>query len=191
MKKLISLIALLLLPIVANHAHGVTISSLTDGKVTSQINYYNPIGQTFQAEGTFLNSFAFYYTVLNGAMPNSTITLSIYAGIGDGGALIGAETFSLDAAHNGLHAVNFSSLGSVFTIGNQYSAMLTNTNSYWGIYRSNNGYANGNAIEGGVAYESFDQRFSATFSSVPDTGSTAALLGAGVVALAFARRRLG
>ena len=26
---------------------------------------------------------------------------------------------------------------------------------------------------------------------VPDTGSTAALLGAGVVALAFARRRLG
>ena len=30
-----------------------------------------------------------------------------------------------------------------------------------------------------------------SFASVPDTGSTAALLGAGVVALAFARRRLG
>ena len=29
------------------------------------------------------------------------------------------------------------------------------------------------------------------YSSVPDTGSTAAFLGAGVVALAFARRRLG
>ena len=29
------------------------------------------------------------------------------------------------------------------------------------------------------------------YSSVPDTGSTAALLGAGVAALAFARRRLG
>ena len=29
------------------------------------------------------------------------------------------------------------------------------------------------------------------YSSVPDTGSTAALLGVGVVALAFARRRLG
>ncbi len=29
------------------------------------------------------------------------------------------------------------------------------------------------------------------YSAVPDTGSTAALLGAGVVALAFARRRLG
>lgn len=34
-----------------------------------------------------------------------------------------------------------------------------------------------------------DQGF--TFASVPDTGSTAALLGAGVVAIAFARRRLG
>ncbi|QXD33698.1 VPDSG-CTERM sorting domain-containing protein [Candidatus Pelagisphaera phototrophica] len=32
---------------------------------------------------------------------------------------------------------------------------------------------------------------SASISSVPDTGSTAALLGAGVAALAFARRRLG
>ena len=29
------------------------------------------------------------------------------------------------------------------------------------------------------------------YSSVPDTGSTAALLGVGVAALAFARRRLG
>ena len=29
------------------------------------------------------------------------------------------------------------------------------------------------------------------YSSVPDTGSTAALLGVGVMALAFARRRLG
>ena len=32
---------------------------------------------------------------------------------------------------------------------------------------------------------------SASLSAVPDAGSTAALLGAGVVALAFARRRLG
>ena len=32
---------------------------------------------------------------------------------------------------------------------------------------------------------------SASLSAVPDTGSTAALLGAGVAALAFARRRLG
>ena len=30
-----------------------------------------------------------------------------------------------------------------------------------------------------------------SFNAVPDTGSTAALLGAGVVTLAFARRRLG
>ena len=190
MRKLISLITLLLLPTVANRAHGVTIGS-TDGQSTSQINYFNPIGQTFQAEGTILESFAFHYLVMNGYLPNVNITLSIYAGVGNGGTLIGAETLSLDAAHNELHAANFSSLGSVFTIGNQYSAILTTTNAYWGIYSSNNGYANGNAIQSGVAYASFDQRFSATFSSVPDKGSTVVLLGAGVVALAFARRRLG
>jgi hypothetical protein len=40
---------------------------------------------------------------------------------------------------------------------------------------------------GGLAEIQFD----ATAQSVPDTGSTAALLGAGVIALGFARRRLG
>ena len=40
-------------------------------------------------------------------------------------------------------------------------------------------------------YESNGDTIIVQYSSVPDTGSTAALLGAGVVALAFARRRLG
>jgi hypothetical protein len=40
-------------------------------------------------------------------------------------------------------------------------------------------------------YESGGNSVIVEYSSVPDTGSTAALLGAGVAALAFARRRLG
>ena len=40
-------------------------------------------------------------------------------------------------------------------------------------------------------YESGGDSLIVEYSSVPDTGSTAALLGAGVAALAFARRRLG
>ena len=40
-------------------------------------------------------------------------------------------------------------------------------------------------------YEDSGDTFIVQYSSVPDTGSTAALLGAGVAALAFARRRLG
>ena len=40
-------------------------------------------------------------------------------------------------------------------------------------------------------YESGDNSLIVEYSSVPDTGSTAALLGAGVVALAFDRRKLG
>ena len=40
-------------------------------------------------------------------------------------------------------------------------------------------------------YEDDGDTFIVQYSSVPDTGSTAALLGAGVVALAFARRKLG
>ena len=40
-------------------------------------------------------------------------------------------------------------------------------------------------------YESNGDTIIVQYSSVPDTGSTAALLGVGVAALAFARRRLG
>tara|TARA_B100001093_G_scaffold428592_1_gene423463 strand:+ start:96 stop:623 length:528 start_codon:yes stop_codon:yes gene_type:complete len=57
-------------------------------------------------------------------------------------------------------------------------AEVSSVNFYWGT----------NEVEsptGGIALGS------ASLSAVPDTGSTAALLGAGVMALAFARRRLG
>ena len=54
---------------------------------------------------------------------------------------------------------------------------VTSLNFYWGYNAT--GPATGTLLG------------SASLSAVPDTGSTAALLGAGVVALAFARRRLG
>ena len=47
--------------------------------------------------------------------------------------------------------------------------------------RSSSGYANAPEVQYQVG----------SFASVPDTGSTAALLGAGVAALAFAKRKLG
>ena len=190
MKNFISLFTLLLLPIIANQAYGVTIGSSAVGNPHAQIHAFHPIGQTFRAEGTTLESLSFHYAESNDHLPNVAITLSIYAGIGNGGALIGFSQFSLDGTFDGLHAVNFSALGSVFTIGDQYSAMVTTTNAYWGITFSNNGYADGTAISFGDEGTT-DLRFSATFSSVPYTGSTAALLGAGVFVLAAARRRLG
>tara|TARA_B100001093_G_scaffold100547_1_gene92624 strand:+ start:57 stop:617 length:561 start_codon:yes stop_codon:yes gene_type:complete len=54
---------------------------------------------------------------------------------------------------------------------------VTSLNFYWGT--------------GGVSVDDGELLGSASLSAVPDTGSTAALLGAGVAALAFARRRLG
>ena len=191
MKNFILLFTLLLLPIIANHARGVTIGSSTNAGFDMTINGdHQPFGQSFQAEGTGLESFSFHYMRGGPGRPDATIpfTLSIHAGIGNGGSLIGAKSFSLNGAFNGLHAVNFSSLGSVFTIGDQYSAMITTTDNYF-LAGSNNGYANGTVIAGGNSGD-YDLLFSATFS-VPDTGSTAALLGVGAAALAFARRRLG
>ena len=54
---------------------------------------------------------------------------------------------------------------------------VSELNVYWG-YETSNNYTSGSLL-------------GSASSAVPDTGSTAALLGAGVAALAFARRRLG
>ena len=54
---------------------------------------------------------------------------------------------------------------------------VTSLNFYWGTDL--------------ITLESGELLGSASLSAVPDTGSTAALFGAGVAALAFARRRLG
>ena len=49
----------------------------------------------------------------------------------------------------------------------------------------------GKAVDAPTGWNPTDSWTWATATRVPDTGSTAALLGAGIVALAFARRRLG
>ena len=59
---------------------------------------------------------------------------------------------------------------------------VTSLNFYWG-----QSYVTGGDAPG----DSGTFLGSASLSAVPDTGSTAALLGVGVAALAFARRRLG
>ena len=52
-------------------------------------------------------------------------------------------------------------------------------------------YYNGSNVVDSPSWTPVDSWIWATATRVPDTGSTAALLGAGVAALAFARRRLG
>jgi len=69
--------------------------------------------------------------------------------------------------------------------GLKTASLLSNVR-YFQIVASSTHGTNGNDY-GGLAEIQFD----ATAPSVPDTGSTAALLGVGVAALAFARRRLG
>ena len=53
------------------------------------------------------------------------------------------------------------------------------------------GYRDGTALDWNILSTTSGTWAVSARAAVPDTGSTAALLGAGVVALAFARRRLG
>jgi hypothetical protein len=70
------------------------------------------------------------------------------------------------------------SLNGVYTVSGSATADLSTI-----------GYTFGDLIVG--TYERSGNTLIVQYSSVPDTGSTAALFGVGVAALAFARRRLG
>ena len=73
---------------------------------------------------------------------------------------------------------DFSSPGGVYTFSGSATIDLSSANHNFGQFNIG-------------TYEKNGDTFIVQYSSVPDTGSTAALLGLGVAALAFVRRRLG
>ena len=80
----------------------------------------------------------------------------------------------------GNYAYGFALIGSAITT----NRALNHGNDYDYVQDLSNSVP-GTPLPGGTMNDSW------SLNAVPDTGSTAALLGAGVVALAFARRRLG
>ncbi|HEY3755855.1 MAG TPA: hypothetical protein VGL42_06875 [Opitutaceae bacterium] len=182
-------LALALLPL----AHANQTISQTSSDDMDELQFFQPMGQSFTAEGAFLTDFQFYIGPANQNWPVTSLSMEILDGNGLGGSVLDSQTFSPGGGYQWLDW----SLKLAVTSGNQYTAVITNSGSpYWGI----DGY-DGDAYSGGQAYVNNypqyntigDFTFQATFASAaPDAASTLGLLGAGlgVLFLAGSRKRV-
>ena len=130
-----------------------------------QIQYYQPIGQSFTAIDSSLLSIGFAFTVINPPSLNASITLDLLAGDGTGGTLVATRTFTLsDADANSTYSppasfydVDFS--GTPLTIGAMYTALLSTTTDRWGLIADGDTYDGGQSYVSGIAHPLEDFTF--------------------------------
>jgi hypothetical protein len=166
------------------------------GNGSLQINYFEPVGQSFTADDAHV-SFGFNYTVMNYPFDVSDLTLTLLEGEGLGGTVLTSSTFSLAPAFNGFYDVDLSAVA--LTAGSRYTVTVSavGDSPYWGIL-FNSGWA-GDAYAGGglvtsrpdgLAIHGDITTMDTVFRvrSVPEPGSLA-LFGMGLVGLAMSRRK--
>lgn len=150
-----------------------------------QIEYYSPMGQSFTAQDSVLNSFGMFFTTMNSHSGYTPLTVTIYNGSGFGGAVLGSTVINPVAGSNGWVDAAFN----ITTTANQtYTAGITAGSAYWGanINWGGNPYAGGTAFYSGVEQPS-DWRF--RVNAVPEPETYAMLLAGLGLMSAVARRR--
>lgn len=113
---------------------------------TFQVQFYEPVGQVFTAEDSFVRA-GLSFEVINSSFANSdAIQYSLYAGSGVGGALLASTSFNLADGFAGFHLADFSAVA--LTIGNQYTlaASTVGASPYWGVNTSATAYAGGSGV---------------------------------------------
>ncbi|WP_282606434.1 PEP-CTERM sorting domain-containing protein [Pelagibius sp. Alg239-R121] len=167
-----------------------------EGTITAQIEFSEPLGQSFVAEDALV-SFAFWYRELNLGSPNDPLEFRLYDGAGTGGPLLFSHGFGLAEDFDAFYNVDLSSVA--LTIGQTYTAaaFIPGGSERWGLrlsrddpYASGQMLADSNVPGCGVDNAGCDLRFRVTprTVSVPEPGSLA-ILSLGLVGFGVARRR--
>ena len=160
-----------------------------------QIDFHEPIGQSFVAQDSFIKA-SLWYTVINSSFPVDPITLSLYSGHGSGGALLASNSFLLTPGYDGFFDSDFSSVS--LTVGATYSIAASNagTSPYWGIgpgaaFAPGAPFVHGNADPDHPIFILFGGDFAFRITPVPEPETYAMLLvGLGLLGFVARRRKL-
>ena len=154
-----------------------------------QILAHSPMGQSFTAQDSGLNSFGLYFLTYNAHLGYSPLTVTIYDGAGFGGTVLGYTVINPVAGSNGWFDASFN----IATTANQiYTAGISTGTAYWGanINWAGNPYAGGTAFYHGAEQSAADFRF--RVNAVPEPETYAMLLaGLGLMGMVARRRKQG
>ena len=112
-----------------------------------QVEYAEPIGQTFTAEDASIESLGFKFSW---GYDSGSLTVSLYEGVGTSGPLLGSQTLTLPEYADPNRFIDFDFSSVTLTPGSVYTAMLDidEGNDRWGV--GGNGGRDPDAYPGGT-----------------------------------------
>jgi|JI8StandDraft_2_1071088.scaffolds.fasta_scaffold76200_2 hypothetical protein len=155
-----------------------------------RIDAFQPFGQSFTAVSSAITTIGFSFDGSNFAAGPSPVTVSLRAGNGVTGPVIAERSISpIFAPLFDASILSFADFtGTSLTVGSMYTAVLSTTTAFWGVYSTNSdSYAGGSAYVSGDAVAD-DLVFQVNSATVPEPFG-GALLAIGMGALFVARRR--
>jgi hypothetical protein len=118
----------------ANHARGSFIIDYIGGTGSGSgtINYQAPTGEVFTATDPTIRSVGFYVIEHNPGLGDTSVGISLYAGVGTQGQLLASGSFNnLHPGFSGWTDVDFVAIN--LTVGATYTAIISDNTPEWGV----------------------------------------------------------